>query len=100
RRRGPRRPVLRAAEALKRAAQKAERREGVREADGFYARALDVVGADYPELATEVRLRRSVTLVSLGNLGQAREDLAEVVARAEGLGDPDIRCEALLWMSN
>jgi tetratricopeptide (TPR) repeat protein len=92
-------PVLRAAEALKRAAQKAERREGVREADRFYSRALEIVGADYPELATELRLRRGATLVALGDLSLASDELIEVAARAESLGDPDIRCDALLWLT-
>ncbi|MFN2545606.1 MAG: adenylate/guanylate cyclase domain-containing protein [Actinomycetota bacterium] len=92
-------PVRRAAEALKRAAQKAERREGVREADRFYARALDVVGAEHQELATELRLRRGATLVALGDLTEARTELTEVASKAEALGDPDIHCDALLWLT-
>lgn len=93
-------PVLRATHALSRAAQKAERREGIREADRFYARALDVVGADHPELAAEVRLRRCGTLIALGHLRQADEQLTEVSSRASTLGRLDLRCEALLSLAN
>ena len=37
-------PIERAVEALMRAAEKAERREGIREADRYYARALELLG--------------------------------------------------------
>ena len=52
-------PVVRAAEALRIAAEKAERREGLQEADRLYARALELVGDEHPETAAGLRLRRA-----------------------------------------
>src|SRR5205807_9618181 len=56
-------PVDLAVAALMRAAEKAERREGIREADRFYARALELVGDTDSEIAIDLRLRRGKTLV-------------------------------------
>src|SRR5207248_2300433 len=55
-------PIGRAVRALQRAGERAEAREGMREADSFYARALAIV-AGAAGLATEVRLRRANVLL-------------------------------------
>jgi predicted ATPase len=49
-------PIERAVEALMAAAEKAERREGILEADRFYARALELLGDAESEQALEARL--------------------------------------------
>ncbi len=64
-------PIERAIEALMRAAEKSSRREGIREADRYYARALDLVGDEQSERALELRLGRAGTLNLLGELGRA-----------------------------
>ena len=61
-------PIERAVDALMHAAEKAERREGIREADRYYARALELVGDDASEQALELRLGRAGTLNTLGEL--------------------------------
>ena len=71
-------PIERAVEALMRAAEKAERREGIREADRYYARALELVGDEQTEQTLELRLGRAGTLNTLGELQKADELLAEV----------------------
>ena len=53
------------------AAEKAERREGIREADRYYARALELVGDDETEQTLELRLGRAGTLNKLGDLEAA-----------------------------
>src|SRR5262249_61292889 len=59
-------PVERAVDALMRAAEKAERREGIREADRYYARGLELVGDEMNEQSVELRLGRAGTLHTLG----------------------------------
>ena len=65
-------PVLDAVEALVRSAVKAERREGIREADRFSARAFALAEPEHPELALQLRLRRGPLLAALGELEKAR----------------------------
>ena len=64
-------PVERAVDALMRAAEKAERREGIREADRYYARALELVGDAQSEQTLELRLGRGGTLYMLERLEAA-----------------------------
>jgi class 3 adenylate cyclase/tetratricopeptide (TPR) repeat protein len=91
-------PVERAVEALVRAAEKAERREGYREALRFYARALGVV--EDPEKELELLLSHSGALRSLGELRRAREQLLVVADQALAAGRIDLRCAALIALTN
>jgi predicted ATPase len=93
-------PVTKAMAALAAAGGKAERREGIREADRFYVRALEVAGSDSLETATELRLRRSRTLTALGRLGEATELLSVVAEDARQLGRLDVRGQALVQLAN
>jgi class 3 adenylate cyclase/tetratricopeptide (TPR) repeat protein len=93
-------PVLRAALALAQAAEKAERREGFREADAFYARALDVLDDGDREALVELQLKRSRTLAALGELGKAHDELVTVAEAAAELGRLNVRCAALIAMAN
>src|SRR3989454_515334 len=93
-------PVAAAAQALTRAGERAERREGFREAERFYTRALDVLGTSDTEERLELRLRRGLVLKALGELGQATTELVEIERRALVLERPDLRCEALIALAN
>jgi class 3 adenylate cyclase/tetratricopeptide (TPR) repeat protein len=97
---GPTAPIWPAAQALARAAEKAERREGTAEADRFYARALDLVGEDPGEAATDLRLRRSRTLTALGLSQEATVLLDRVADEAISLGRLDLRGQALVGLAN
>jgi predicted ATPase/class 3 adenylate cyclase len=92
-------PVLPAVEALKLAAQKALRREGNREADRFFARALELVDADHPQTALELQLDRGRALIQLGQLRGAGEQLLKVADAATDLGRLDLRCGALIELA-
>jgi class 3 adenylate cyclase/tetratricopeptide (TPR) repeat protein len=93
-------PVLDAIDALKRSAQKAERREGLREADRFYTRGLELLDGQYPEASVELRLRRGATLAQLGELTEADRILAGVADEANARGRLDLRCEALIELGD
>jgi len=93
-------PVDDAVRALIRAGEKAERREGMREAERFYSRALDVAGADDVETVTDLRLRRGRVLIAQGDLRAASEQLAEVAETAAEIGRRDLRAAALLGLAN
>ncbi len=93
-------PRLQAAGALARAAERAERREGIREANRFYARAVDVLGDGHPERSLELRLQQARTLAALGQLKQASDELEASAARAREQSQADVRCEALLTLAN
>src|SRR5439155_805763 len=60
-------PVAAAAQALARAGERAERREGFREAERFYTRALDVLGTSDSEQRLGLRLRRGLVQKALGD---------------------------------
>jgi class 3 adenylate cyclase/tetratricopeptide (TPR) repeat protein len=92
-------PVDTAIQALVRAGEKAERHDGIREADRFYARALELAGADVA-LALAPRLRRAGTLAALGELHAARAELLEVAEAASSAGRDELRCEALTSLGN
>jgi len=93
-------PIERAVEALAHAAEKAERREGIREADRFYARALELVPDDRSETALELRLRRGRTQMILGELRPARDQLIALAEDADALGRADLRSAALVTLAN
>jgi class 3 adenylate cyclase/tetratricopeptide (TPR) repeat protein len=93
-------PVLEAADMLARAAEKAERREGIREANGFYARGLALLGEAHPERQLALRLQFGRTLALLGELKQAYEELEWTAEAARGAARYDIRCEALVTLAN
>jgi tetratricopeptide (TPR) repeat protein len=92
--------VAAAAETLTRAGERAERREGFREAERFYTRALDVLGTNDSEQRLGLRLRRGLVLKTLGELGRATTELVAVELRALVLERPDLRCEALIALAN
>ncbi|MBA2460863.1 MAG: AAA family ATPase, partial [Actinobacteria bacterium] len=89
-------PVHDAVNALTRAGEKAERREGMREAERFYSRALDVAGDEHPLLSAELRLRRARALAALGRLKPAQELLLDLADEA----DADVRGSALVLLAN
>jgi class 3 adenylate cyclase/tetratricopeptide (TPR) repeat protein len=93
-------PVLAAVDALKRSAQKAERREGFREADRFLERALALVDEEHGDVGLELRLQHCEILVGLGEHAQAHSQLLAVVDQARERGRRDIRCGALLRLAN
>ncbi|MDQ3874352.1 MAG: hypothetical protein M3322_02205, partial [Actinomycetota bacterium] len=93
-------PVDAAVEALRRAAEKAERREGFREADRYYGRALDLLPHEDAEKAIELRLRRGQTLTALGQLPRAHDELLEVAGLASAADRRDVRCAALVALAN
>ncbi len=89
-------PIERAVDALMRAAEKAERREGIREADRYYARALELVGDEQTEQTLELRLGRAGTLNTLGEFQKATELFACVADESVAFGRPDLRAKALI----
>jgi class 3 adenylate cyclase/tetratricopeptide (TPR) repeat protein len=93
-------PVLRAAEALLRSAEKTERREGLREADRFYARALMLLGDEHGDQRAGLRLRRGRTLIALGDIRAAREEFDAVMKQAAGLDRTDLECAALIELGD
>ena len=86
--------------ALTRSAEKAQRREGIREADRFYARALEIAGDEHPELEAEIRFGRARAQDALGNPRGARSEYEQVAEAALELGRRDLRCSALLALAN
>src|SRR5204863_9063002 len=93
-------PIMMAVAALTRAADKAERREGFREAERFYARALDLLEEEAFEVVLEVRLNRGRMLVALGELQHA-DELLRGVAEAAAAGEwPELRGRALVELGN
>ena len=91
-------PIADAVDALIRAAEKSERREGHREAEQFYSRALDVV--EEPERELELRLKHSRSLTSLGELRRASEQLVRLADETLAAGRLDLRCAALIALAN
>jgi class 3 adenylate cyclase/tetratricopeptide (TPR) repeat protein len=87
-------PRIRAADALTRAATRAEARQGMREAERFFARALDLLGDGYPETAVKLRYERGKILSGLVRYEEARELLGETAERAAELGLLEIACPA------
>ena len=92
-------PVLEAVEALKRASEKATRRESVREADRFLVRAFELVGDEHPDAVLELRVQRGRTLAVLGEITKAVEQLLIAVEEAPALDRVDLRCAALVGVA-
>ena len=92
-------PVDEAVAALIRAAEKAEHREGTREAERFYIRALELVDDEH-ELALELRLRRARMLYALGKADQAVELLMPIADAASAADNLHVRCEALFALAD
>ena len=92
---GARPPLVEAVQALTSAAERAESREGLREAAGFYSRALRIVGNRLPETRTELRFRHAAALRALGRYDEALPELDSVIDDAAGLGRDDLNCRAL-----
>src|SRR5215218_3141278 len=93
-------PIRQAAEALAKAAGRAERRESLREAHRYYTRGLGVLRDEHPDLRAELRLRRADILMMLGELKDACDELEEVAEQAPVLGRADVECEALLLLGD
>jgi class 3 adenylate cyclase/tetratricopeptide (TPR) repeat protein len=93
-------PLDRAIGLLARAGEKAERREGMREAERFYARALALIAEDKEGASIELKLRHGRVLVALGEVGRARDELQEVESAALAAGRPDLRGAALVALAN
>ena len=93
-------PICEAAAALADAARRAERRESLREAHRYYARALDVLAEEFLDLRAELRVRRAEMAMMLGELKEASEELEDVVSTASHLERDDLRCEALLLLGD
>jgi class 3 adenylate cyclase/tetratricopeptide (TPR) repeat protein len=93
-------PIRQAADALAKAASRAERRESLREAHRYYTRALDLLDDEHTEPLVELRLRRADILMMLGELKEASEELEEVAEAASALGRAGLECEALLLLGD
>ena len=91
-------PIDDAVETLARAAEKAERREGHREAGRFYARALELV--EDKEKRLELRLKRCGSLTSLGELRAATSELLELADATLAADRVDLRCATLIALAN
>ena len=65
-------PLLQAAGALANAARRAERREGLYEAERYYTRALDVLRDAHPGVQLDLRLRRADIMMMIGRLKEDR----------------------------
>jgi tetratricopeptide (TPR) repeat protein len=92
-------PMLRAADALRRAGDKAERRQGLREAERFLSRAISLLGDQYPETTIDLKFQRAMQLNSLGQTDEAQASYLEVAAGALTLNRVDLRCRALLGLT-
>ncbi len=93
-------PVARAAAALSRAGEKAERREGYREAERYYGRAIELLDPADTEARAELLLRYARPLAGLGRLQQVAGVAREAAELAETLGRVDLRADALVLLAN
>jgi class 3 adenylate cyclase/tetratricopeptide (TPR) repeat protein len=93
-------PLLEAAGALANAARRAERREGLHEAERYYTRALDVLRDTHPGVQLDLRLRRADIMMMVGRLKEACEELVEVADAASRFDRTDVECEALLLLGD
>ena len=91
-------PVEEAAAALMRAGEKAERREGNREADRYYARALELLEDQCSQTALELRVQRAFTRNVLGEVGDAVKELISAADDARARGHARIRGTALAML--
>jgi len=93
-------PLLQAAGALANAARRAERREGLHEAERYYTRALDVLRDEHPGVQLDLRLRRADIMMMVGRLKEACDELVEVAEAASRFDRTDVECEALLLLGD
>ncbi len=93
-------PLERAAAALMQAGDRAERREGMREAARFYERALELPGESDPAARLELRLRHARALAALGQIAAAAEAARATAEEALRLERPDLRASALILDAN
>src|SRR5207253_7535263 len=93
-------PIRQAAETLADAAQRAERRESLREAHRYYTRALDLLGDEHADLRSELRVRRADMAMMLGQLKEATDELLEVAENAAQLSRRNVESEALLLLGD
>jgi predicted ATPase len=93
-------PIDTAIDALVRAGEKAERREGIREADRFYERALELVDEERRDVVLDLSLRRARLLVTQGYLNEAAARLTEVADAAAELRLRELECSALIALAN
>jgi class 3 adenylate cyclase/tetratricopeptide (TPR) repeat protein len=78
-------PMIPAANALRRAATKAEARGGLGEAERFLARAIELLGDAFPETVVELKMSRGRSLAGLSRYGEARPVLTETATSASEL---------------
>jgi class 3 adenylate cyclase/tetratricopeptide (TPR) repeat protein len=93
-------PILRAADALERAAAKSERREGYREAERYYDRALALLDGEHVDVAADLRVRHGRALLALGELRKAAAELVAVAEDALALGRSTLRGSALVELAD
>jgi class 3 adenylate cyclase/tetratricopeptide (TPR) repeat protein len=91
-------PFAEAAFALSRAGEKAEGRGGIREADRYYVRALDLIDDRCSEAALDLRVRRAMTRYALGEVRQAADELAMAADDANVRGHVGVRGNALAML--
>ncbi len=91
-------PVAEAAAALRRAGEKAERRGGIREADRYYARALDLIEDRCSEVGLDLRVRRAFTRNVLGEVTHAATELESAAGDAGARDQIAIRGRALAML--
>jgi class 3 adenylate cyclase/ATP/maltotriose-dependent transcriptional regulator MalT len=92
-------PVTEAIDALTRAAEKAERREGLREAERFYARALALAETG-TETALELGLRHGRSLLAIAALQRATDELLATRDASARAGLDAVRCGAIVALAN
>jgi predicted ATPase/class 3 adenylate cyclase len=93
-------PVGTATDALSRSAEKAMRRGGLREAERFFERALELIDDVHAEEALSVRLGRARARTALGEYRQAHEELLDLASDASSLGRPEIHAGALIALGH
>ena len=93
-------PISEAARALADAADRAERRESLREAHRYYTRALELLDEEHTDLRVELRLRRADMTMMLGLIKEASDELLQVAEGAAALNRVDDQAEALLLLGD
>jgi predicted ATPase/class 3 adenylate cyclase len=93
-------PILRAVDALERAAGKSERREGYREAERFYFRALGLLDGEHADVAADLRVRHGRALLALGELRKAAAELTSLAEDALVHDRSIVRASALVELAD
>jgi class 3 adenylate cyclase/tetratricopeptide (TPR) repeat protein len=92
-------PLDQAVAALVHAGEKAERHEGIREADRFFARALELLDPD-DERVLDLRFRRARIISTLADHKAAMAALGPIVADSKERGDEAVAGGALAALGN